>query len=476
MDPRDDRRLLWTVFLAVLAVRLVAWAGTYTFGTDSSQFLRMAELMRDGSWHVALKTFYHPGYPATVAVTSMAIGDIETAGFLVSVLFGSLAVVPLFLLARDLFGRPAALVTGVLYAMHFPLIEVQVDVMTEGLYCAALFTAIWMGRRFMVSNRLAWALGAGTAASAAYLVRNEGMIAIFGLSCWFLFEAVRRRDRTSGDLFLGTLFAVGAFLIAAMPFLVWVRGEMGYWTTTAKGSGQAFLRSGGEGVTHREALTVKALLAFAKLHYFVLLAPLAAGLALAWREERWKRLYLVSWPVVYLAAVGYAMHGIGYVSYRYLLPGFCLLLPFTAWGFLKLVERLPLAQRGRMAIAGTIAMALLVGFKTFDVHRWEDVPLTRAGEWIRGNSKPRPNIFTTRDKVVWYARGFLLPPPASINDAASADFLVMTERDWVRREWSFMPNLEGDPRFERVAQDFTAGKEGQRPVRVYRVIKPGKTN
>ena len=66
----SDRRFLWGIFLTVLAVRLMAWAGTYTFGTDSAAFLRMAELMREGSWHAALKTYYHPGYPAVVAIAS----------------------------------------------------------------------------------------------------------------------------------------------------------------------------------------------------------------------------------------------------------------------------------------------------------------------------------------------------------------------------------------------------------------------
>ncbi len=473
----SERRTLWGVFLAVLAVRLMAWAGTYTFGTDSAAFLRMAELMREGSWHEALKTYYHPAYPAVVALTSFVVGDIERAGFLVSILFGSLAALPLYLLARDLFGRPAALVSVVFYALHYALVDLHVDVMTEGFFLAALFGSIWMGRRFLDSNRLPWALGAGVAAAGAYLARHEGLVAICGLACWFLFEAVLRRDRTSGDLVLGTVLAVGAFLIASMPFLVWVRGEMGRWTTTAKGSGQAFLRVvSGEDLTHRGALTAKAIREFAQLHSYVLLVPLAAGLAWAWREERWKRLYLLSWAVAYLGGVLYAMHGIGYVSYRYLVPGFCLLLPFTAWGLLRLADRLPERVRLRTAVVTTLVLGLLVGYRSFDVHRWEDVPLVRAGEWIRANSTKRPDILTTRDKVVWYAKGNLRPAPDSIEDAASADFVVFTERDWERREWKFMPEIEVDKRFERVGQDFTTGMKKQRPVRVYTVVKPRKTN
>ena len=468
-----ERRVLWGIFLAALAVRVMTWAGTFTFGTDSAAFLRMAEQMREGSWHPALKTYYHPGYPATVASFSYLLGDIERAGFVVSILFGSLAVLPLYLLARDLFGRPAGLITAAFYILHYAVVDLNVDVMTEGLYCAALFGAIWMGRRFLDSNRLAWSVGAGALASVAYLVRHDGLIAVCGLACWFLFEAVRRRNRSSGDLLLGTAFAVGAFFIASMPFLVWVRGEVGHWATTAKGSGIP-LRHLLEGKisSPQGGVTGKAVLLFVQeLNSYILLVPLAAGLALAWRGEQGKRLYLLSWAVAYTLGVGYTMQGMGYVSYRYLVPAFCLLLPFTAWGLLRLFDRFPGENRARWAVAATVMLCLVVGYKTFDFHRWEDVPLVKAGEWIRANTTRRPGILTTRDKVVWYAKGDLRPAPASIEDALSADFVVFTERDWDRKDWNFMPELDRDSRLERVADDFAGGRKGHRPVRVYRVRK-----
>jgi dolichyl-phosphate-mannose-protein mannosyltransferase len=468
---RDERRLLLGVFLVVLAFRLVAWAGTFTFGTDSAAFLRMAEQMRDGSWYDALKANYHPGYPAAIAGLSLVVGDLERAGFLVSILFGSLAALPLFLLARDRFGLPSALVAVALYALHYPLVELHVDVMTEGLFCAMLFGAIWMGDRFLDTNRLAWALGAGVASSAAYLVRHEGLIAICGLTCWFLFEAVRRRDRTSGDLVLGTAFAVALFLIASMPFLVWVRGEVGQWATTAKGSGIPLRRlMEGQVVSPQGHLTLKALTAFARLNFFVLLIPLAAGLAWCWAGEKWKRLYLLSWPAAYLAGVGYVMHGMGYVSYRYLIPGFALLLPFIAYGIVRLADKAPERFRKQGLAVAVAGLCLLVGFKVFDVHRREDLPLVRAGEWIRAHSRGRPDILTTQDKVVWYAKGNLKPAPKSIQDAANADFVVFTERDRNQAEWPFIPELDRDPRFQRIEGDFTSGAPVKRDsVRVYRV-------
>jgi 4-amino-4-deoxy-L-arabinose transferase-like glycosyltransferase len=465
-------RTIWLVFFATLGVRLLAMAGTYTFGTDSAAFLRMAEQMREGAWHEALETYYHPGYPAAVALFSHLTGDFEWAGYLVSMLFGSLAAIPLYLLARDAVGRSAALIAVTLYAFHYALVDLHTDVMTEGLYYAALFGAIWLGRAFLDSRRLLWAMGAGVAASVAYLTRNEGVIAIAGLSCWFLFEAVRRRDRSSGALVMGTVLAGACFLICSMPYLNWVRGELGEWGLSPKGSARAATGAiGGESIRHRWGLTNKLLYHFARLHFHILLVPLVVGLALAWKESVWKRLYLVSWPVVYLLAVGTFMHRIGYVSYRYIIPSFCLLLPFLALGLLKLVSRMRPPARAKAAVALTLVATLVVGFKVFDIHRYEDLSLVRAGEWIRTDAKRRPLIMTTRDKVVWYAKGTMKHNLEAFKDAQKVDYVVFGEDDQDRPEWQFIPEMEKDGRFQRIPGDFTGGDRRQKPVRVYRVVR-----
>jgi hypothetical protein len=273
LNGSDDRRLIAGVALTALAVRLTAWSGAFAIGTDSAAFLRMAELIRGGRWHDALTTYYHPGYPTAVAVFSPVLGGIESAGFLVSVLFGALSVIPLVLLTRDLFGRAAAILVGVLYSVHGFVVELHADVMTEGLYCAALFGAIWMGRQFLDRRRLYWAILAGVASGVAYLVRHEGLIAICGLTCWFLVEGFRRRkEARMSDCFLGLVFMAGAFFILSAPFLVWVHNEVGHWATTAKGSGIPLRRLlEGNVATVKGNLIVKALQAFQRLNYGILI-------------------------------------------------------------------------------------------------------------------------------------------------------------------------------------------------------------
>jgi hypothetical protein len=468
LNGSDDRRLIAGVALAALAVRLTAWSGAFAIGTDSAAFLRMAELIRGGRWHDALTTYYHPGYPAAVAAFSPVLGGIEAAGFLVSVLFGALSVVPLFLLTRDLFGRAAAILAGVLYSVHGFVVELHADVMTEGLYCAALFGAIWMGRQFLDRRRLYWAILAGVASAAAYLVRHEGLIAICGLTCWFLVEGFRRRkEARMGDCLLGLVFMAGAFLILSAPFLVWVRTEVGHWATTAKGSGIPLRRLlEGNVATVKGNLVVKALHSFQRLNYGILLVPLVAGLAWAWKLERPRRLFLLSWPAAYAIGVGYTMQGMGYVSYRYLVPVVCLLLPFIAWGLLRLLDRRP-----AVAIGATVVLVLYTGHKSFDWSRQEDVPLVRAGEWIRDREKARPKIMTTRDKVAWYAHGDIEPAPKNVDEAATADYIVLTRRDFDALEWKCLPDIAKDRRFERVAGDFTTpGRKSEEPVVLYRVL------
>jgi hypothetical protein len=168
----------------------------------------------------------------------------------------------------------------------------------------------------------------------------------------------------------------------------------------------------------------------------------------------------------YAIGVGYTMQGMGYVSYRYLVPVVCLLLPFIAWGLLRLLDRRPAVVMGV-----TIVLVLYTGHKSFDWSRQEDVPLVKAGEWIRDQKKPRPKIMTTRDKVAWYAHADIEPSPKNVDEAATVDYIVLTRRDFDATQWKCLPDIAKDRRFERVAGDFTTpGRKSEEPVILYRVL------
>lgn len=507
MDRRERIVDAVGVFLAALLARAVVLSGTYAIGVDSAAFLRMAELIEAGRWREALSTYYHPAYPALAAAFSPLLGGVEPAAYAVSLMAGALASVPLFLIARDLLGRPAALAAGVLYAMHGFVADLQADVKTEPLYLACFLGALWCGWKVISTPRFWWAVPAGLLAGGAYLTRNEGILAVAGLTCWFGFEAIRRfasptvRDsgrtapgassddapsrpapagpesgagrpesRTVGDLVMAIPILAGTFLIVSMPFLLWVRDEVGRWALTAKGSGVWLERivQGQGRIGASDPLSLRTLAYFAKLHHWVLLIPLGVGLSAGWKRPPWERLFLLSFPVVYLLAVFYNIRNMGYTSQRYLVPSFVMLLPFVGAGLVRLAARAP-GPKAVLTVA-VAALSILVGGRLFGLNRWEDQPDRAAGAWIRARFPGRARILSTSDKLAWYAGGENVRVGTKDENLARADFIAFDERELKDSRRAWIEEAISDRRVALIQEDFSMGRRGQKYLRLYRVL------
>src|SRR5206468_579871 len=120
----------------------------------------------------------HPLYPMLIALIRSVTVTTEQSGMVVSVVLGAAAVVPLFAMVRTVFGRPAAFVTGLLYAFGPALVQVQSDVMTEGTYFFFFFSAMWLTWRMAEEPSLARGVVLGAAAAGAFLTRPEGLLPI----------------------------------------------------------------------------------------------------------------------------------------------------------------------------------------------------------------------------------------------------------------------------------------------------------
>ena len=101
------------LFLFALLVRVGAAWQTVAIFNDGPAFLEIAGQMRSGDWAAALAHHYHPLYPLLTATVDLLVGSFERSGLLVSIVSGSLGVVPLYLFLRWSFGEQNARVGAV---------------------------------------------------------------------------------------------------------------------------------------------------------------------------------------------------------------------------------------------------------------------------------------------------------------------------------------------------------------------------
>ncbi|MBI3272911.1 MAG: glycosyltransferase family 39 protein [Planctomycetes bacterium] len=174
----DPRRCAVLVALC-LAVRLtLAWTSV-VIETDGPVYIGVARDYASGDYLKALDHPYHPLYPLLIAVSHLATDDWERAGQLPGVLLSSLAILPIFFLARRTRGAPTALVAALLYAFSPYPARFAASVLTTGTYMTWLVFAAWLGTVGTLDRRPAWMFAAGLVAGLAYLTHVGGLV-VFG--------------------------------------------------------------------------------------------------------------------------------------------------------------------------------------------------------------------------------------------------------------------------------------------------------
>ena len=462
----SDMRVGVLLALAAFLARYTLYLGTAIFGTDSAQFLLMAEWMGQARFHDALAVTYHPLYPLLTAAAGVFVGDLERAGFWVSMLLGSAATVPLFLLARAVFGRRTAIVTALLYALQPHTVEVQADVMTEGAFAFFFISAMWLCWRTMEEPSIERSIVMGMAAVAAYLTRPEGILAVVLVIAWPVFAAIRRKEARRARL-AGVGLSAVVILILAFPFLVWVHSVMGAWKLSAKitvkAAGSTFQESDeSSGPSKPERDTASRRLAHAggamvKMTYYLLIPFMLLGVWGLRGGPAKAAIFYFSFPLGYLAGVAASIRGIPAFSYRYVLLPMNLLMALAGVGIVMAMGWVQRRWPNRRWALAPFALILLFALPSLRPHRTEEGSYRAVAEDLRARKIAPATVYCTTDKLNYLLHGMTKGYPmrldqfqAEIAKAPGAAYIVQ-EKDLKGRvnpylEWlKSSGHLAGEP-------------------------------
>lgn len=204
-----------------------------------------------------------PFFPWLAGLLYLVTHDLALASELLYTFFGSLLVLPMYALGKEIYDRRTGLATALLAAV-FPALTVATlhwGTMTEPIYLFFVCLGLWAGaialRRVWLALRLpsatlsrdlwgAYGL-AGLAFGIAYLTRPEA-IAYFGVIGGFilLVRAVLG-DWRSRRLWLQLLLYALGFGVCFLPYAYYVRQHTGSWMVSEK-VGVAYLT--GIGLAH----------------------------------------------------------------------------------------------------------------------------------------------------------------------------------------------------------------------------------
>jgi len=188
---------------------------------DLERYVHIARSLMEGRFSDYIHFHYPPLFPTLFAPLSAVLGDYEAACRVVAIIFGSLVVVPLYLLALKTHSRGAAVVAASLYALIFFIGSRE----QEQVLLFFLFCSILLGLLSLEKKRAGYFITAGVCFGLSFLVKPEGwgfFLAFLVIATgYWLFTSFRYGDPEAGakgakELFPGKrgLICIALMLLA----------------------------------------------------------------------------------------------------------------------------------------------------------------------------------------------------------------------------------------------------------------------
>jgi hypothetical protein len=426
------------LLMAATAI-LMAWELRHTEASfaDGLRYIRQAEQIDRGAWRDGLiGSIDHPLHPLGIVAAHVVTGGegpVSWQRAAVAMAFGCvvLMVIPLYLLARDVFGDQAAWL-GCLLVMANPLVSsIVANVLSESTFLLFWTWGLWAAVRFFREGRFFWlplAIGFGI---LAYLARPEGMLLLLAMVATLAILPFHASSRINWPRWWRAVaFLVLGSLALAGPFVA-MKGGPGTKPAIARVLGLA-PASPPDALERERPLPAgqTALLTYilATNRFFrvirgavsIQLLPLAAlGFVLARPVSGRGRIWIFFGVITLASAIGLVrLHATGgYCSARHgLVPGIILIL-FAASGAIGLMERISVSGRwfggaeerlrpGPVVWAALLAMLLLPSRLGASGHP-TDCPFKvyyDTGAWLARNTQNTDGVLDLTDWSLYFSR------------------------------------------------------------------------
>ncbi len=224
----DLARLVTLSFVMRLVLRLMFFVPA----KDGLTFIEIAGYFIRGDFKTALSHEYHPLYPWLISVFSKFTSDFIDAGLVISLLFGFLLVIPVYLSALRLFDRKAAVISSIFCIFHPYLLRFSSNVLSESAYLFFTGFAFWCGIEGITKKKNVYFAAMSFFSVFAYLTRPEGVGILLAVVSSLLIIPLH------GLSFLKRLWlaflVVAVFIVMIFPYIYVISEFQGEWRLTQK--------------------------------------------------------------------------------------------------------------------------------------------------------------------------------------------------------------------------------------------------
>lgn len=225
----------WHILILILFVafslRIVLIFQPEVIHSDGAEYIRHAKEVSAGNWMGGVSG---PVYPTLILLASLLVKDYELAGIWVSVIFGSLLILPVFYLGKVIFNEKVGILSALLSTVHPYLYGFSGSVLTESTYYFLLTTSVLFGWEAFKKGRVHHVFLFGLFSTLTFLTKPEGIELIPIFSFWILWMNPSQGGRPWIKRIGIFVLAVFCFLLFSSPYLTSLKKELGGWRISKK--------------------------------------------------------------------------------------------------------------------------------------------------------------------------------------------------------------------------------------------------
>jgi 4-amino-4-deoxy-L-arabinose transferase-like glycosyltransferase len=225
-----DRRygaILLLLVISAFFIRCV-FANAQIIAPDSVLYIEVAKDIFAGNFQDVYGYGFFNLYSFLIALFQMIFHNWELSGKMVSVLLGSLTIIPLFLFTKEIFNVKVAIVSTLFYAVHPRFVEYASDILREPTCWFFSALAIWFAWIGISRKKYIVFIFSGLSTGLAMFTRSEGILIGIVVILWIAWTSIKKsKERKRAFTYMAIyVFSLPLFMA---PFLFLLKEDTHKW-------------------------------------------------------------------------------------------------------------------------------------------------------------------------------------------------------------------------------------------------------
>jgi 4-amino-4-deoxy-L-arabinose transferase-like glycosyltransferase len=437
----DNKKGLYLALLVSLLIKAFTLIimDDMAINRDGTQYIAAAKQFAQGNFMQGFVFHSMPLYSLIIAIVNFVIRDWLLSARLISIGALVLAVIPLYLITKDLFGRKAAFWGCLAFSFVPEVNQLAMEVLRDSVFIFCLLWSIYFAQRAIQKKELIFFFLAAFFSWVPILFRIEGVIFspfyflfLGSLLCIFMFMSKQEGLPYLKGMIIWiawSLFIVAVFWITIGPEFISFNkldkvtdeahkiygfrvGESynRIYTQLKMLESMSTYPSGNQNFAEvaRHFMPLIYMIGFieilAKNVFVFFLIPFIWGLRSTFFRSH---MFLITFVGCYLLAIFYTYIERDFIQTRFLLAPAILLFPWIGLGIQKILSRVEASAHSKLLLVICVIAFILMPLGKFTkTMAGEERVIRQAGEWIKRDPKFQNVTFYANDSRIAFHAGW----------------------------------------------------------------------